>query len=100
MMHAFGQRRGDRSTPGYYETKGDHNFRLGRGANIYVRKTAHGVQPYARIIPTAVENFPKGSELRAYIERNNIPCDGRDYLIHREHIDAVIAILQRGQAEA
>lgn len=103
LMEVFGHQRGDRNTPGYYETKGDHNFRLGPRANIYVRKARslpNGVQPYARFIPTALENFPNGSQLRAYIERNNIPYDGRDYRIHPEHIDAVIAILQGGQVES
>lgn len=74
LMDAFGHQRGSRTERGYYETSpgepssGDHNFRLGPRANIYVRKMAsqpNGVQPYVRFIPTALENFPNGSQLRA-----------------------------------
>ena len=59
-------------------------------ASIYFRDGENG--NIARINLGFVGNFP--SELQHFLGTQNVPKDGRDYLIGTEHMDRVIALLR------
>lgn len=81
----------------YVEKKKDHTIVFGQGARIYFRKTRDGGNT-ARIISTAVGNFPHGSELESFLQQHGVPIDPSrshpDFCIGPEHADRVIAILR------
>ena len=85
----------------YYSDSGDHKFKMGDGATIYIpkrKRQLNGVVNYARFRKPSLEKFPNGSALRAYMEDKNLPdCWTNSvwvYEVGPEHIDAVIRILQ------
>lgn len=98
LLNAFGHEDGC-----YYSDSGDHKFRMGDGATIYIpkRKTQpNGVVNYARFRQPSLGNFPYGCALRAYMEDNDLPDRWTNsvwvYEVGPKHIDAVIQILQVG----
>ena len=79
----------------YSEKQVDHTFKLAPGATIYVRKSNLNL---ARIMNTAVLNFPNGHEIEKLFRATSIPRDKSDahldFLVGPEQIDAVIAVLK------
>ena len=58
-------------------------------ASLYFRFSEHG--NIARINLSYVRRFPEA--LRDYLRTQNVPDDGRDYLIGQEHVEGAIAAL-------
>ena len=63
------------------------------GCSLYFRFSEQG--NIARINLNSASSFP--DNVQHYLRTQNVPDDGRDYLIGPEHVNRVIAILRNNQ---